>query len=215
MTKIIPLIPEPIKLKITLENMPFSIYRKVLVPSSINMLQLHQVIQVAMGWENCHLFQFNDKKFNASISVEHGAEDNDMFGGFSSESFEAEELSLEEFLTHTDGKSFWYWYDFGDDWWHKISIQKVTKKDMANYKANPLCTEAMGACPPEDIGGPWGFAEFTEVINNKKNPQSKEMREWLGMKARDKWDFDAVDIEEINEDLDYIWNEWPLEEGED
>ncbi|MFD2200146.1 plasmid pRiA4b ORF-3 family protein [Shivajiella indica] len=207
MSKIIPLFPKLFKLKINLENMPFNIHRKVLVPTDIDMYELHLIIQVAMGWENCHLFQFGDKKKKPKIRVQHDIDEDDL-SGHHSDSFEAEELSLMEFLNYTDGKTFWYWYDFGDDWWHKISIQKVTKKELADFDDTPLCTEAAGLCPPEDCGGPWGFAQLAEAINEPKHPEYKNFREWLGIKGRKKIDFDYVDIDAINDNLDLLWNEW-------
>lgn len=208
MTKIIPINPAPLKLKINLENMPFPIYRKVLIPSNITMDELHLIIQVAMGWENCHLYEFSDKKGKCKIRVQFDIEEDDLWGN-DAESFDAGELSLLDFLEHTDGKTFWYWYDFGDDWWHKISIQKVTKKDLTEFDGEtPLCTEATGLCPPEDCGGPWGFAQLEEAINEPKHPEYKNYREWLGIKGKKKIDFENVEIEEINDNLDLLWNAW-------
>jgi hypothetical protein len=216
MSTIIPLQSAPIKLKVNLENMPFSIFRKVLVPIDISMYDLHLIIQAAMGWEDYHLFQFCDKKYKGNILVQHDFAEEDFWGGLHSEVFEAEEMPLSEFLLHTDGKPFWYWYDFGDDWWHKVSIQKVTKKDLAAYDGDtPLCTEAAGLCPPEDSGGPWGFANLVEAINEPKHPEYKNYREWLGIKGKKKIDFDDIDIEAINDNLDLLWNAWIDEEGDE
>ncbi|MBW3469134.1 plasmid pRiA4b ORF-3 family protein [Arthrospiribacter ruber] len=216
MTKIIPLHQIPLKLKINLENMPFPIYRKVLVPSDIQMDELHLVIQVAMGWENAHLYQFSDKKGRSKIMVQREVEKDEFWGGLHGDEFNADEISLMEFLAYTDGKTFWYWYDFGDDWWHKISIQKVTKKDLADtFGDTPFCTEAKGLCPPEDCGGPWGFANLEEAINEPKHPEYKEYREWLGIKGKKKIDFEKVDLDEINDNLDVLWNGWIDEEGDE
>ena len=209
MAKIIPLHTSPIKLKVNLENMPFPIYRKVLVPEDITMGELHLVIQVAMGWENCHLFQFNDKKERPNIRVRQEIEEDNFWGQSHSDNFNADELSLLEFLDYTDGKTFWYWYDFGDDWWHKISIQKITKKDLSEYIGDtPVCTEALGICPPEDCGGPWGFAQLAEAINEPRHPEYINYREWLGVKGKKKIDFENVDLDEINDNLDILWNDW-------
>lgn len=206
MSKIIPLHSNPIKIKIDLEDMPFKIYRKLIIPSNITMADLHLVIQIAMGWENYHLFQFSDKKFDSTITVQSDIEEEDFFDEYKDDMISAEDLTLAEFLTHTNGKSFWYWYDFGDDWWHKISIQKLNKTEINSFKATPICTEAAGGCPPEDVGGAWGFEEFVKAINDPKNPQYKEFRAWMGMKPREKYDFEEIDVEHINHNLDFIWN---------
>ncbi|MGY6521946.1 MAG: plasmid pRiA4b ORF-3 family protein [Mongoliitalea sp.] len=214
MTKIIPLSPLSemvaiIKLKINLDNMPFPIFRKVVIPADISMHELHLIIQVAMGWENSHLFQFSDKKQRPKIMVQRVVEEDDLWGMHHGDTYMADEISLLEFLAQTDGKTFWYWYDFGDDWWHKISIQKVTKKDLSEFDGEiPVCTEAAGLCPPEDCGGPWGFAQLEEAINEPKHPEYKNYREWLGIKGKKKIDFENVDIEEINDNLDLLWNAW-------
>lgn len=196
---------EPIKLKINLENMPHSVFRRVLVPEDLNMMQLHAIIQIAMGWNFAHLFQFMDSRNNPTIKVTDNDEDagNDLplfFRG--PKSVFAEEVTLKnEFLLNREGKSFWYLYDFGDDWYHKISFQKPTKKDLALFTGAPVCIEAFGACPPEDVGGPWGYAHFLLATEDKKHPQHRKLKEWAGLSAREKYDPEYVDIENINENL--------------
>lgn len=98
-----------------------------------------------------------------------------------------------EFLENRKGKPFYYLYDFGDNWLHKISFLKPSGKDLEYFKGNPLCVEASGACPPEDISGPWGYMDFLDAVNDKKHPEYKEYREWLGMKRSEKYDPYEVD----------------------
>jgi hypothetical protein len=80
-------------------------------------------------------------------------------------------------------------YDFGGDWWHKITFQKPTKKDRDIFKGLPVCVEAFGTCPPENVGGPWGYSDFLTIIFNKKHPDHRELREWIGLSAREKYEF--------------------------
>ncbi len=210
--KTIPLHPPPLKLKINLENMPHSIYRRVLVPENINMLQLHFIIQVTMGWEFAHLFQFQDKQYDPSF-VANIPYDDDNFFARHFDAYPADNVMLQEsFEMAGQRKPFWYWYDFGDDWWHRITFQKPTKKDLQVWKGSPLCVEACGACPPEDVGGPWGYAEFLEIITNKKHPEHMEMREWMGLSSREKYDPDTVDLTAINEALEGLFysGDWSL-----
>lgn len=35
-------------------------------------------------------------------------------------------------------------------------------------------------CPPDDVGGVWGYAEFLEAIQNPDNEQYEELLEWVG-----------------------------------
>lgn len=202
----------PIKLKITLENMPLSVFRVVLVPDIITMEELHVIIQVAMGWEFAHLFQFCDKKQNPTIIVSDEGEDDepmdDMFGEmllglgvkhhFQKEKLPENVLLKEEFMLQRERKPFYYWYDFGDDWWHKITFQKPSKKDLAAFNGMPVCVDAFGACPPEDCGGPWGYSDLLDALTNKKHGGYEEAREWMGLSKRDKFDPDYADIDQIN-----------------
>ena len=65
----------PIKIKVNLENMPHKVFRRILVPEDINMMQLHYVVQIAMGWKFAHLFQFSEKRNQPSIIVKIPYED--------------------------------------------------------------------------------------------------------------------------------------------
>ncbi|MFC4874930.1 plasmid pRiA4b ORF-3 family protein [Negadavirga shengliensis] len=201
MTQIAKLYGSPIKINVKLEDMPHNVFRRLLLPENTNMMQLHAVIQLAMGWEFSHLFQFSDKKYKGNIIASYGQDDG--FGDFMENEKEAHLVSLKkDFLEKGERKPFWYWYDFGDDWWHKITFLKPSKKDLELYSAAPVCVEAHGKCPPEDVGGPWGYSAFCEAINDKKHPEYKEYREWLGLNLKAKYDFETVDTEAINQDLE-------------
>lgn len=56
-----PELPEIIQLKIRLLGISPMIWRRVLIPSATTLRELHGVLQVAMGWESIHLYQFDDK----------------------------------------------------------------------------------------------------------------------------------------------------------
>ena len=211
--KTIPLHSSPLKLKIDLEHMPYGVYRKVLVPGNINMLQLHFIIQVAMGWEFAHLFQFQDKRDEPSFAAVIPWEEDDYMYEQYYDALPVDEVMLKEsFELSRDRKPFWYWYDFGDSWWHKLTFQKPTKKDLQAYKGAPVCLEAFGACPPEDVGGPWGYAEFLDIISNKKHPEHREMREWAGLPPRKEYDHEGVDQKSVNKALEGLYHssDWSL-----
>lgn len=202
--KIVPMYPDPLKLKVHLEHT--DVYRIVLVPADINMLQLHLVFQEAMGWEMAHLFQFSDKKMNESVrAVLPMPEDDFGFGG-GVEEVKADKIHLVDFEEITNHKPFWYWYDFGDDWWHKISFQKPTKKDLELYKGKPICVKGEKACPPEDIGGVGGYFHFLEVLSDKSNPEREEFMEWYGIEEGDEFEEDFFDLDETNDFLLEIYN---------
>ena len=74
----------------------------------------------------------------------------------------AKRTPLAELIATTGAKTFTYVYDFGDDWEHKVKIEKTC--EPAPGAVYPRLTEASGRCPPEDVGGPWGYAEYLEAM---------------------------------------------------
>ncbi len=202
----------PRKLKIALQDLPHKCERTLLVPENCTMLQLHFIIQESFGWLNAHLFEFSDAKGRATMRV--GIPDDfDDFGG--PEKMEAHEVLLKNsFLFENGAKPFWYNYDFGDDWWHKISFLKLTQKEIDAFTGIPYCMDAVGKCPPEDVGGPWGYANFLEVIKNKKHPEHKELREWYGLEPGEVYAENEVSIEKINQYLEDLFNSENWESNE-
>ncbi len=166
-----------------------------------------------MGWTFSHMFQFSDKRHEytiiAGLEFEEEAEFSFIRGP---KTRKAETVKLEkDFMHDRDAKPFWYWYDFGDSWWHRITFQKPAKKDLNLFQGFPVCIESFGACPPEDVGGPWGYDEFLGIIHDKKHPEYEEYREWAGLTPRQKYDEEFTDMGQINENLeDYFgtveWN---------
>ena len=90
---------------------------------------------------------------------------------------------------------FLYLYDFGDSWEHSILVEKVLPREPeVSY---PLCVKGKRACPPEDCGGPWGYAEFLEAIQNPEHPEHESFVEWIG----GEFNSEACDLDEINQRL--------------
>ena len=85
--------------------------------------------------------------------------------------------------------SFQYEYDFGDSWEHEVLVEGVVPPEpKVKY---PLCLEGSRACPPDDCGGVWGYADFVEAIQNPDNERHEELMEWVGGRF-DSEDFDPV-----------------------
>ena len=64
-------------------------------------------------------------------------------------------------------RKFRYEYDFGDGWEHEIVVEQVLLPEPG--AAYPQCVKGKGACPPEDVGGVWGYANFLEAIRDPKH----------------------------------------------
>lgn len=86
-----------------------------------------------------------------------------------------------------------YEYDFGDGWEHKITLEKIVPWDTDAVL--PLCIKAKGACPPEDVGGIWGYNSFLEALSDSEHPEHEEFKEWVG----GEFDAAAYDINEVNQ----------------
>jgi len=179
---------EIIQLKITLKGTKPPIWRRVQLDKSTTFLKLHHIIQIAMGWTNSHLHEFEINGYRIAESNEDFEED---FGG---NTIDASTVSLDSIIVITKEK-FNYYYDFGDSWDHQILVEKFLPRD-SNTKY-PNCIAGKLNCPPEDCGGIWGFYNLLEIIKDKKHPEHKEMLEWLG----GEYDSEYFDMAEINEEL--------------
>lgn len=156
-------VPTVYQLKVALQVIQPEIWRRVHV-LDLTLYELHVVIQIAMGWQNCHLHDFTIGK------VKYG-EPNDWV-----ENVNEDKVKLSEIVAKH--KKFTYQYDFGDSWEHTITIEKSPTVDPdAVY---PLCIDGARACPPEDCGSYWGYFEFVEAMTNPKHKRHKELKEWYG-----------------------------------
>ena len=158
--------------KVTLLGAKPAIWRRIQV-KDCTLDKLHEQIQTAMGWTNSHLHQFEIKgeRFGNPELLDDGFED--------FECVDSTRTLLSEILPKTKNRfAFTYEYDFGDGWEHEVLFEGSPPVDP-NTKY-PLCMEGERACPPEDCGGVWGYADFLEAISNKKHEQHQEMLEWIG-----------------------------------
>lgn len=174
------------RLKITLKNVKPAVWRRVLVEDSTDLQSLHAIIQAVMGWSGSHLFQF-------IINGQYYSELSDESDDFN-DAEPAEDYALNEFVVRPKQK-ITYEYDFGDGWEHEILLEEILDKDSQTQY--PECIAGKMACPPEDCGGPWGYAELLEVIKNPKHPEHEDMMDWLG----GEFDPEYFSVEEVNEAL--------------
>jgi Plasmid pRiA4b ORF-3-like protein len=172
------------QIKISLIGAKPPIWRTILVPSDLRLDAFHDVIQIVMGWRNCHLHQFIQ---------------NNVFYGIPDDEFGMEiedEAKFKLFhLLKKEKDTIKYEYDFGDSWEHKILLEKILPDDGKTVL--PVCIKGKRACPPEDCGGIWGYEELLETISNPKHPDHEDMLEWLG----GEFDPEEFDLEEINGNL--------------
>jgi hypothetical protein len=137
--------PEILQFKIWLLGISPVIWRRVQVPDGMMLRELHGVIQVAMGWEGIHLFQFTlrAKRFG---SLELAARSPDV--------------ALSELRLRV-GTRFRYEYDLKGPWEHEVRLERRHEADP--QRTYPVCLDGNGSCPPEDCGGVNGFLAWREA----------------------------------------------------
>lgn len=160
--------------KITLLDISPPVWRTIQVPHTYSFWDLHVAIQDVMGWVDEHLHVFKLRYPGTTEKVEIGIPD---FKGFGGNTLAGWEIPLAQFFTLLNRKAI-YTYDFGDDWHHRITLQKILPREK--NVIYPVCVSGRRACPPEDCGGPWGYQDFLEAITNPKHEEHESMLEWFG-----------------------------------
>lgn len=173
------------QLKITLEDTSPPIWRRVLVDGSATLDQVHEVIQAAFGWWNCHLHEFD------VAGERYGVPDPDEDWGDTPDDERGTRLDA----IAGEGDSLRYTYDFGDGWEHRVVVEQVFP--AAAVPTVPACIDGRRACPPEDCGGTWGYRELLDVLADPDHPEHDERRDWLGRP----FDPEAFDPSEFEDNL--------------
>ncbi len=177
------------QLKLTLKGSDPPIWRRIQVPD-LTLGELHDVLQVVMGWEDSHLHQFIIR------GAYYGPQDpDDMDWDMETETEDEEDILISKIAKMGRKVRFTYEYDFGDSWQHEITLEKTLESEpKVKY---PRCLEGARACPPEDVGGVSGYADFLEAIADPKHPEHREMKEWIG----GKFDPEKFDLKAVNREL--------------
>ncbi len=179
--------PTVFQIKIVLSGTdPLPIWRTVLCKSDATLAEFHDVIQVAMGWCDCHLHKFNveDREIgNADFRLDDYRDDAE----------DEREITLEDVAP-----SFEYEYDFGDGWEHDVHIEKEVPYDpKVSY---PLCIAGERKCPPEDSGGIWGYQSTLDALAD--GTIDDDSREWMEeFTGGEPWDAEEFDLEMVNRNL--------------
>ena len=171
-----------LQLRIELQSIKPLIWRQLIVPDTITLTRLHDVIQAAMGWTDTHLHEFEIGHRR------YGIPDPDW--DFDDSVISEKRVRLLKALAGR--QSFTYLYDFGDGWEHKVTIKKTLPS--AEPKRYAICLGGENACPPEDVGGPYGYVEYLHAIRDKTHPEHEDMIAW----GREGFDPGAFDLEETN-----------------
>jgi len=155
-------------LRIELLEIAPPIFRRVSVPASITLAQLHKVIQIAMGWENSHIYLFE-------IGRDRYGEGLSEWNAFGQRVLNAKRTTLQDVASRR-GPRFLYTYDTGDGWDHEIKVEAIAAAPSGKIR----CLEGKRNCPPEDCGGPYGYQELLEKLFDPTHSEHQEIKEWAG-----------------------------------
>lgn len=173
------------QLKITLKGSKPPIWRRVQTLGGVTLAQLHDLIEVAMGWDGGHLHEFTMGR------TRYGMPDEDDLLGFGMDVVDESRAKLYK-VAPAEGSKLTYTYDFGDSWDHAVLVEKLLPQEPDTRY--PRCLTGKRACPPEDCGGIWGYEGLLETLQHPESPDYAEMVEWLG----DDFDPEAFSAEEVN-----------------
>lgn len=174
----------PFQLKITLLGSEPAIWRRIQI-EDCTLDKLHEDIQTSMGWTNSHLHQFeiNGERYGDPELIDDGFDD--------FECVDSTKTMLSEIVPKS-GKRFVfkYEYDFGDGWVHEVLFEGCPSPEKG--KKYPICLEGERACPPEDIGGVLGYAEYLEALADPSHEQHSEFLDWRGQFDPEEFDVAKV-----------------------
>lgn len=170
------------QIKVTLKGSKPPIWRRIQVPCNITLAELHRILQAVMGWWDYHLHQFIVGR------TYYGVPHPDYYDYM--EMRDESQVRLNQIADK--GSKFVYEYDFGDSWEHVLLVEKVLEPEPD--RQYPVCIKGKRACPPEDVGGIWGYYSFLEAIQNPDHPEHEDYLEWVG----GEFDPEAFDLDEVN-----------------
>lgn len=174
--------------KIELNDMIPKIWREFQFHPEVTFHQLHKIIQMVMGWENYHLYEFH---VNGQVI---GLPDPDFADMVDREVLNARRETIQKHVNQ-ENTVFTYTYDFGDDWRHTITLVNIDSSTLTNPA--PVCLGGDRSCPQEDVGGVWGHQHMMEVLLTPNHPEREHFSQWI----KEGYDPEYFSCEDVNIEL--------------
>ena len=184
------------RLKVTLDDVEPPVTRRIEVPLDIRLDRLHLTLQAALGWTDSHLWEIRARDVGWGIPDP----------GWSDGPLNARKATLWDVIEDTGAKTLHYLYDFGDGWEHTVKLLAIDDGEAG--AVYPRLLDAKGRCPPEDIGGPWGYGDFLEAIEDPNHERHEELTEWYPADFNPN-DTPLEDLKAAVADLAKRWNRKP------
>lgn len=200
--RLVPTMSKVYQIKIQLAEVKKpTVQRVVWVQAEDTLLQLHKVIQGAMGWTYSHLHQFNvgDKIYELPME------------GYDEEYEDERECTIEQAFEGSGLKEIVYIYDLGDNWHHDLTLEAVLEAEP--NQTYPKLLKGKGACPPEDCGGCFGYENLKEILADPKHEDYNDMIEWLGFDEGEFLDVNQFDLKDHQAYMMEIYEDDSLDEA--
>lgn len=211
--------PVTLVLKVTLLNVEPACWRRLVVDASMSLDRLHCVLQSAFGWHGGHLHEFwTSLRSRGGDFRRFGLPNEDDWDD--SSALEDSTRARVAPLLGSRGAKLHYIYDFGDSWEHEIRCEKVIREGFDTLPVPPeclvappspkakrprriwaFCHDGAGRTPPEDCGGPGGYADLLAALADPTHEEHASFREWLGLEEGETWDAHRFDVDALNREL--------------
>lgn len=178
--------PNAVQVHVALDDIKPPIWRRLIVPLDTTLAELHHILQAAMGWTNSHLHEFDIgglRYGDVDLLNEERFEDD-------AKAFDAKQVRLRD-LAHKPGTAFRYIYDFGDNWRHTVTLEKHIEVKPKPRSAS--CIGGARCCPPEDVGGTGGYADFLRILSST-DPEDREEQRSLKRWSGGRFDAERFDV---------------------
>ncbi len=165
------------RFKLTLDGIRPPIWRRIELPSDANFWDLHCAINDAMGWEDMHLHEFRIGRLRDGVRI--GVPMDDGSGWFDDTGLAGWKVPIATHFAEPGARCI-YLYDFGDDWSHQVRLEAILPREAGIQY--PRCVAGARACPPEDCGGAYGYAQICAVLAHPdpRDEEAEELLEWFG-----------------------------------
>ena len=157
--------------RINLERSEPEIWRRFQVVAGMTLDDLHDTIQIVMGWTDSHLhsFSIDGKRYSKVLS-----DDIEMDGP---PEIDEDDVLVGDVLKKK-GQKLVYIYDYGDNWRHNLVVEEICQPVPGQYY--PVCLDGDRTCPPEDCGGLWGYYRMLKSLKDPDDEEHESYLEWLG-----------------------------------
>ena len=186
--------PKYLDMEVSLIGIKPKIWRRFLIQSTASFQHLHSAIQVACGWWDYHLFEFQEKPRGRPIARADYEEPWDE-----KPAPVAKRVKLSSYFRQR-GDTCIYIYDFGDDWHHLVTLKEIVELPE---KFRRRLLDGARSFPREDCGGVWGYGSCLKalgILEPEKDDDREDLaqrKDWLG-----DWHPEAFELAEVKSCFD-------------